>query len=312
MWLIDTQTLELKEFHAGHIPQYAILSHRWGDSEVSHQQYQNRQFDPNGDGYQKIKGFCYQVASSTDPLVHYAWVDTCCIDNKSSAELSESINSMFKWYGDAIVCYVYLSDVDYQAPDRESQFQQSLWFTRGWTLQEFLAARELLFFSKTWDMLGTRSEFVDILSSITKIPPDYILRRRPLSDASIAQRMSWASHRLTTREEDIAYSLLGIFNVNMPLIYGEGRKAFLRLQEEIIKRSNDDSILAWGYNHRDDDTPDRTGALAKSPYYFAGCHNIIRCEDWEGRSKPRPWEMTSRGLHTHAIVISSFDTKISR
>ncbi|KAI0896648.1 heterokaryon incompatibility protein-domain-containing protein [Annulohypoxylon nitens] len=251
MWLINIHSLELELFVGNRIPEYAILSHRWGDKEASFEKFQSRQYDSREGGYEKIWNFCAQVAEGKGSI-NYAWVDTCCIDKRSSAELSESINSMFKWYRDAQICYVYLSDADDQAPDIEYELRKSQWFLRGWTLQEIVAPREILFFSKTWGLLGSKSKL-------------------PLYRASIAQRMSWASCRSTTREEDIAYSLLGIFDINMPLLYGEGSKAFTRLQEEIIKQTKDDSILAWGYN-----LP-RNRALAAHPSWFAGCDSVVRC-----------------------------------
>ncbi|KAI2467396.1 heterokaryon incompatibility protein-domain-containing protein [Annulohypoxylon bovei var. microspora] len=247
MRLINTKTLKLEEFFGGQTPKYAILSHRWGDEEISLEQYQNGEYDPQQEGYRKFEGFCSQVNKSSVDSISYGWYDSFCIDKRNNTELSESLNSMFKWYQDADACYVHLSDL-----------RESLWLTRGWTLQELVAARNVLFFSKTWEPLGSKSTLVDILSTITKIPPEYLLGRLPLSHASIAQRMSWASRRATTCEEDIAYSLLGIFKVNMPLIYGEGSKAFIRLQEEITKQSNDDSILAWGL-------------FARHPSFFANC-----------------------------------------
>ncbi|KAI0836743.1 heterokaryon incompatibility protein-domain-containing protein [Hypoxylon sp. FL0890] len=281
MWLINTQTLELKEFLEGRIPQYAILSHRWSESEVSFDEFLKGKYDLRQEGYLKIRDFCHR----------YAWVDSCCIDKRSSAELSESINSMFKWYRNARMCYVYLSDVDDEPDSWEYQLRRSKWFTRGWTLQELLAPREIQFFSKTWKPLGSKFELIELLSSITKIPPEYLLGYRPLGEASIAQRMSWAANRVTTREEDMAYSLLGIFDINLPLLYGEGQKAFIRLQEEIIRQSNDDSILAWGFSYSKDTLPwtphpitgSTCGPLARHPSAFSECGSIIRCERWEGR-----------------------------
>lgn len=311
MWLINIHSLELELFVGNRIPEYAILSHRWGDKEASFEKFQSRQYDSREGGYGKIWDFCAQVAEGKGSI-NYAWVDTCCIDKRSSAELSESINSMFKWYRDAQICYVYLSDVDGQAPDIESELRKSQWFLRGWTLQEIVAPREILFFSKTWTLLGSKSKLVDIISSITKIERDYLLDEKPLYQASIAQRMSWASCRSTTREEDIAYSLLGIFDISMPLLYGEGTKAFIRLQEEILKQTKDDSILAWGYNlprncafHQGLDHQFHIlGALAQHPSWFAGCGSVVQCGIWEVLDHwSRSLEITNKGLHIRATVL---------
>jgi hypothetical protein len=180
-------------------------------------------------GYSKIRGCCKAAAADG---FEYVWIDTCCIDKTSSSELSEAINSMYKWYQEAEVCYVYLADV---FPDiSTSSFAKSRWFTRGWTLQELIAPSSVIFFDAHWRDIGTKASLVKPIAEITGIHIDALSNGR-VSRFSVAQRMSWASRRETTREEDIAYCLLGIFSINMPLLYGEGQKAFLRLQEEIMK-----------------------------------------------------------------------------
>ncbi|KAF1920763.1 hypothetical protein BDU57DRAFT_424245, partial [Ampelomyces quisqualis] len=152
-------------------------------------------------------------------------VERFCIDKSSSAELSETINSMFVWYKDSSICYAYLADVEH----REA-FGSSKWFTRAWTLQELLAPSHLqtddhtgmFFFSRDWKSLGSKGSLSTTISKITGIPKEY-LERLSLTTASISMRMSWAADRHATRAEDIAYALLGIFDVNMPLLYGEGK-----------------------------------------------------------------------------------------
>jgi len=150
---------------------------------------------------------------------------------------------MFQWYQNAAICYAYLCDV---TSDIESGLARSRWVTRGWTLQELIAPREVVFFSATWQALGTRSQFSAHIAAVTGIDEAF-LTGKSLKHASIAKRMSWASKRSTLREEDEAYCLLGIFNVNMPLIYGEGTSAFRRLQETIALAYPDDhTLFAWG------------------------------------------------------------------
>jgi hypothetical protein len=158
---------------------------------------------------------------------------------------------MFRWYERSNVCYVYLADVSDTAVDEPAtclEFTKSRWFTRGWTLQELLGPEKMVFFSNMWRSLGTKKELVSLLSSITRIGQDYLLQWTYLADGDpcIAQIMSWAAERKTTRVEDKAYCLLGLFDINMPLLYGEGRKSFFRLQEELLKCSSDQSLLAWG------------------------------------------------------------------
>ena len=149
------------------------------------------------------------------------------------------------------VCYAYLSDVsiedDVRARDFESEFSLSRWHSRGWTLQELLAPEVVVFLSQNWDVLGTKAELAPVISQVSRIPVSVLTFERDIADVSIAQRMSWAGHRRTTREEDQAYCLLGIFGISMPTLYGEGRKAFYRLQEELMKKSTDTSLFAWGF-----------------------------------------------------------------
>jgi hypothetical protein len=178
------------------------------------------------------------------------WIDSCCIDKTSSAELSEAINSMFRWYQNAQVCYAYLSDVpaieDLDHYRKDSEFRRSKWFTRGWTLQELLAPEIVVFYNHDWVEIGTKALMSGVIRSITNIDRGFLMGESEIKPACVAQKMSWASRRKTTRLEDTAYCLMGLFDVNMPLLYGEGEKAFYRLQLEIIKNSSDESIFAWG------------------------------------------------------------------
>ncbi|KAF2673052.1 HET-domain-containing protein, partial [Microthyrium microscopicum] len=248
MKLINTTTLQITEFFDRNVPPYAILSHTWiTDQEVTYQELL-ASTATHKTGYRKIQQCCAQAL--TDNL-HWAWVDTCCIDKSSSAELTESINSMFRYYAEAQICYAYLADVQ-ESGDMvvlEDALEQSRWFTRGWTLQELLAPQKLLFYSRDWKALGGREKWRHHIAHITKIHEE-ALRGGAVAcrEFSIAQKMSWASGRQSTRDEDNAYSLLGLFDVQMPLLYGEGTKAFIRLQEEIMKSSDDQSIFAWEYD----------------------------------------------------------------
>ena len=177
----------------------------------------------------------------------YLWIDSCCIDKTSSSELSESINSMFQWYAGAAVCYTFLADVPSgEDPEADgSRFRLSRWFTRGWTLQELVAPSELLFLSSDWEVIGSKRELAMLIETISGVDREALLREKPLNKFSVAQRFSWAAQRQTTRIEDRAYSLLGIFAINMPTLYGEGEGALRRLQEEIMRRIPDQSLFAW-------------------------------------------------------------------
>ena len=171
------------------------------------------------------------------------------------------------------MCYVYLVDMPFNAVDRQtrtisSEFEKSEWFTRGWTLQELIAPSMVIFFDREWQEIGTKSSLQPIISKITGIP-ETILQGADLECASIAQRMSWASKRNTTRVEDVAYCLMGIFGVNMAMLYGEGERAFTRLQEEIMKVSDDHSLFAWESSDHYDNI------LATSPAAFSKSSKII-------------------------------------
>lgn len=273
MRLLNTTTGRFHTFHDPRTVKYAILSHVWAREgerhypEMTFQDVQNihnahpasrngsHLVSDNSDqssvvhlfSSEKIKAFC-KVAAEHD--YEYAWTDACCIDQTSSSELSEAINSMYDWYRYADVCYVYLVDVsttttvELEAPG--SLFQISRWHKRGWTLQELLAPRTVVFLSNTWDILGTKHTLAHLIQAVTGIDRAVLTGERALEEFSVACRMSWASKRETTREEDEAYSLMGIFGVHMPSTYGEGRYAFIRLQEEIVKRISDQTIFAWG------------------------------------------------------------------
>jgi hypothetical protein len=226
----------LAEFVGRSIPQYAILSHTWGpDNEEVTFKDLRKGVGKSKVGYQKLV-FCSKQAASDG--LDFFWVDTCCIDKSSSAELQEAINSMYKWYYKATKCYVYLSDVATASLSQMDQsFEKSRWFTRGWTLQELLAPTSVAFFSREGDRLGDRDSLMPQITKVTGIPHKALqLHGSPLSQFSVEARMSWLGERETKREEDAAYCLLGLFDVHMPLLYGEGReKAFNRLREEINK-----------------------------------------------------------------------------
>ena len=179
----------------------------------------------------------------------YIWIDSCCIDKSSSSELSEAINSMYKWYGLAAVCYTYLADVPPREDhrDKESAFRRCKWFTRGWTLQELIAPAQMEFLSQDWTPIGSKLDLIDLVESITKINYKALLHLESLDKFSVAHRLSWAVDRKTTREEDRPYSLLGILDINMPTLYGEGNRAIGRLQEQIMQRIPDQSLFAWGH-----------------------------------------------------------------
>ncbi|KAK8859110.1 HET-domain-containing protein [Apiospora arundinis] len=236
MRLLHTKDLTLREFIASP-PAYAIVSHTWEEDEVLFSDIANLYQARTKAGFAKVQQACRRALCDE---LEWIWIDTCCIDKSSSAELSEALNSMFQWYKGSAVCYAYISDM---LPDEDLShgLKKSRWVTRGWTLQELIAPKELWFLDRDWHKRDGDGGICDI----AQIDSDVLQGRRPLSSVPVCHRMAWAASRVTTRIEDRAYSLLGIFEVNMPMLYGEGDRAFIRLQHEIIKATNDLTIFAW-------------------------------------------------------------------
>jgi len=370
MRLIDVHTLEITSFSDNNVPEYAILSHTWGATEVTYQEMSlitrmrslSTTFDSQAtettqeannssvgahptfmlaaiellvrgnwspgsslpdlseEGLMKREGYgkiVYSARKAKELGYSWIWCDTCCIDKTSSSELQESINSMFRWYKDSAVCLVYLNDVQPINTDEvifdtqvthsaaSNAFTKCRWASRGWTLQELVAPTSVRFYYQDWSLMGDKREFVEELSSATGIPI-FVLENGDVSEISLAERMSWASERTTTRVEDIAYCLLGIFDIQMPLLYGEGEKAFVRLQEEILKTTDDYSLFAWRaapssfpststtFSSASSSSPSSTyrGLLARSPLEFRRCGPIDR----DNTTSVSPINSTSLGI----------------
>ncbi|KAL4063526.1 hypothetical protein V8B97DRAFT_1876766 [Scleroderma yunnanense] len=281
-WPVNRR-MKVLEFRDDHDTDYAILSHRWVDPEVDYDEMvelakmetEERDDIRRRVGYRKILNSCEQAKRDG---YEWLWVDTCCIAKQSSSELSEAINSMYRWYENSGICYAYFHDVpgsSFPTASDKRRYPNSRgwpeWFSRGWTLQEMIAPRNVQFFNKDWHPIGDKRTLARTLSHIARVP-EHILRGGFSSNRPcVAQIMSWASNRTTTRVEDRAYSLLGLLDVNMPMLYGEGKKAFHRLQLEIIRISNDQSIFAWGFDRKDG----RTGSiLADDPSFFEHCSTL--------------------------------------
>ncbi|KAG8527285.1 uncharacterized protein KY384_008029 [Bacidia gigantensis] len=303
MRLLHTTKLELFDFLDNEIPPYAILSHTWGEDEVSYADFLT------GKRNAKILRGCELIASES---WEYVWIDTCCIDKSSrGAELSEAINSMYRWYQKSETCYVHLSDIHVKprTSTKPKRFVETRWFTRGWTLQELLAPKRVVFFDSCWVEIGSKTSLSDAIFEATRIEPEYLTSPDTmLQDASAAMKMSWASKRETSRVEDIAYCLLGLFNVNMPLLYGEGERAFQRLQHEIIGRSSDESIFAW---------TDRRPVIqwemfAAHPSAFEKSGDIIRsANDVISRKGTLPYALTNKGLQIHLPVVGRKESHLT-
>ncbi|KAI1747211.1 heterokaryon incompatibility protein-domain-containing protein [Xylaria castorea] len=309
MRLLDTTSFELRNGEQSSFRQegYAILSHRWVGLEITFDELKDHTAElrtgtrplssPQAD---KICGAC---ETARNQGIRWMWIDTFCINKNSATEESESINSMFKWYREARLCITYLADVRRDTGlsitstkifKRTYNDEPSEWSFRGWTLQELLAPQDMQFFDMNWTHMAR----------ITGIKAQYLTGAEHFSEACIAAKMSWISHRTTTEEEDMAYSMVGIFGVTMTPQYGEGRGAFMRLQEILLTTYLfDESLFAWkmpepnaGEKHgirKDRWAPGERGLLASSPEWFGGCGDIETIAEQTGA---RTFVMTPQGL----------------
>ncbi|RDX49359.1 HET-domain-containing protein [Lentinus brumalis] len=295
MWLLSTERAELHHFVSPDAIEegYAILSHVWDAQEQSFKDIRKLQKKcaltgdtPRNFASEKVRRCC---ETAEQYGYKWVWLDSCCIDKTSSAELSEAINSMFRYYSLSQVCFVYMADVNISR--LPSSFYESRWHTRGWTLQELIAPPTTYFLYSDWTLLGTKFGVAHAIEEITRIPSSLLLGYTRLTDYSVAQRLSWAANRKTTRVEDEAYCLFGLLDVNMPTLYGEGRRAFERLQEEILKQSPDTTVFAWG-----EPIPiDLLLGAATTTIATSGCSG------WAGLFAPSPAAFTRSGSITYGL-----------
>jgi hypothetical protein len=331
MHFLDTSTLQIRDHDSHAITEddfdYAILSHVW-EREVS---YQEMLQDPRPTtltekfGYAKIEGACSQALNDGYQLI---WIDTCCIGKSSSAELSEAINSMYAWYKHSSICYAYLFDVPSKKynslPLSSSQhsalwnkrFSESKWFSRWWTLQELLAPSQVVLYSREWADIGTKATLQKEISKRTRIKTSVLVNnpKGNIDLACVAEKMSWAAERNTTRPEDIAYCLMGIFGMHMPILYGEGKDAFIRLQKEIIASSNDHTIFAWDlkdgkepFDYVKSNSPGvlrPRGILASSPNAFSRSGALRQTSHYD--SFPYSFTNMTLNIQLYTIPVSPY------
>ncbi|KAI6027958.1 hypothetical protein BKA83DRAFT_4236765 [Pisolithus microcarpus] len=276
MYLLNIDTQQLEDIQERR--PYAILSHAWRVGETHHFHEIGTETVRIQPGYEKVE-MCCELARQDG--LDYVWIDTCCADANSSAAHTERTISAYTWYQQAQVCYTYLDDVDGSEDPREgrSTFRQSRWFSRAWTLQELLAPKHVFFFAKDWTMIGTKAGLASVISKVTGIHKDALEYPERVPCFSIATRMSWAKGRTTSKEEDRVYALMGLFGVNLPILYGEGEtRTFLKLQNEIIKTTDDQSIFAWCSVAGASASSEfhASGLLADNSTYFADCGDVQR------------------------------------
>ncbi|KAK7439990.1 hypothetical protein VKT23_017243 [Stygiomarasmius scandens] len=251
--LIDTHSLKLVEFRENDtIPPYAILSHTWGkkgeliiwdrrswysdDEEVVYAEFiKPRKETFSKSGYRKIQGACQQACQDG---IRYIWVDTCCIEQGNHEDVAANITSMHAYYQNAEICYAYLADIKEREDmfgDRDLWGFRTGWFGRGWTLQELLAPRTVVFFNKHWQRIGDKYNLRDDISHITTIPPIVLSGELSIQDVDVLTRMSWAVGRLTTKPQDEAYCLQGLLGVLVKPDYDESSYAsFNRLGKALF------------------------------------------------------------------------------
>ncbi|KAK1498081.1 HET domain-containing protein [Colletotrichum cuscutae] len=307
MWLVNTKTLALESFAEPSEVDYAILSYTWESGEVSFQEMSSTAVastTKSKAGFDKVAKTC-EIAQEKG--LGYAWIDTCCIEKSSSAELSEAINSMFRWYQKAKVCLVFLSDLRPEVAStgpgifKISDLSRCKWFTRGWTLQELIAPAAVEFYDAGWRLRFSKDVWSGRLPTMTNIDIDILTFEKELSAVPVAVKMSWAAHRRTTRVEDRAYSLLGLFDIHIPMIYGEGRKAFQRLQEEIAKETDDLSLFAWVAV---DENQRYRGIFAQELAEFTFCGNYMRCNRLT--SDRNEFSITNKGVRfTYVLGVNT-------
>lgn len=312
MRLLSTKNLLVVSIREDEIPPYAILSHTWDEDEVTLEDMQGFgakllstatriNLRKAKKGLQKVLDAAKLASSEGHDWI---WIDTCCIDKTSSSELSEAINSMYRWYQGSEACYVYLADTTLDGKELQDEsmnrlIRDSRWVTRGWTLQELIAPRSVSFYSKDWSLIGksTEDHIMRPLEEATGIDIGVLSGDIATQEVSVANRMRWASKRKTTRQEDMAYCLMGLFGVNMPLLYGEGgTRSFIRLQNEILQATDDQTIFAWSTPPGTKHHSQASGLLAESPSYFKDTPSMYPMSDLHQSESSTPWSMTNRGL----------------
>ncbi|KAI0185607.1 hypothetical protein EV127DRAFT_348003 [Xylaria flabelliformis] len=326
MHILDTTTYELRSGRQSTFRQdgYAVLSHRWvGQEEITYDQLKD-----------EIKGLRSNTAPARTPQldkifraaetarnlgIKWIWIDSCCINYADAIEQTKSINSMLKWYSDAKLCITYLNDVQKHEPygdalgpkclDSLERDGPSIWFSRGWTLQELLSPQDIRFYDKDWNFIGTKMTLARVLEEITGIDQCYLTREKHFETACITTKMSWMAGRTTTRVEDIAYSMLGILNINMTTQYGEGLRAFKRLQQALLSMSGDECLFSWKMPDRNTRSKfiygvgqyaaweaDEWSLLGASPDWFKDSGNMTaECPLHVGR-RLKASEMTQDGI----------------
>jgi len=280
----------MREFTDEDIPPYVIVSHRWREDEVTYQDFEHNTFSRRH-GYHKIKESC-RIALEAN--YNWVWLDTCCIDKRNFTELNEAINAMYKWYQKASLCVAYLFDYVHG----HDELANSSWFTRCWTLQELIAPRRVEFYDQNWKFFGSKNRLCEQIATITWIGVEVLrCRADPTTACTVAVRLSWAARRKASRVEDEAYSLLGLFALSMPTLYGSGEKAFQMFLEEVLRRTGDVTSLVWN-KPLESHATSLSGLLPSSPAAYAS----KRCARTTG-SLSRSLSVVADGIELDVLTI---------
>jgi hypothetical protein len=278
--LLHTETLEVQGFGDEALPKYAAVSHTWSDEDLVLADLDDRDCARQKVGYEKLLQLC--VISRTIYNLQWVWIDTICVDHSSEAEVEEAVQAEFKLFRDSEICLAHLDDVFWPTEGHSATdscqditrsdadvvrlLGKSKWMKRCWTLPELIASKRLIFYDKEWNLIGSKTSLLSALVELTQIDRDVLEDGDGVFKVPVARRMAYAAYRITRRQEDVAYALLGIFGVNIPTQYGEGpTRAFHRLQDAILKHKPDGSMFAW----IDQNDQSYRGLLANSPVEFA-------------------------------------------
>ena len=315
--LLNVKNFQFREYDEGNLPAYAILSHVWYNEEkkieLVYDSFESLPRNANGvpqcpkdqnyaKSHDKIMKTCQEtrkLGEGSGKRVDFVWIDSICIDKRNAGERDRAIRSMWRFYGDAACCIVWLQDVEWSKnnkPRVDQAFENARWFSRGWTLQELIAPKIVYFFNRSWDLLGTKWSLAAEITSRTRIERKFLKPEKARS-ATIAQRLSWAAGRNTTEPEDRVYSLFGLFNVDIEVKYGgpnpreeRYRTAFSLMQKEILRDSTDESLFAWR-----NPSLKSSGLLAPSIDCFKDSNQIVSYHGNDLRT--RSVRIDSAGLH---------------
>lgn len=263
MRFLHTKTFVLHDF-TGPPSSYAVFFHAHGSDDIGFEDFSKPQMLLCKDGFHRLWQACSRARNHGS---EWLWSDAVCIDRGSSTALTEAFNSLARIYQHCIFSIIYLEDLpcsDCVGGGLEKRLAKCAWLRNVWVLPQLIFPKHSFIYDRDWAEIGTKASLARQLSLVTSIEQSVLINPAALGEYSVAKRMSWASHLEASRPEDRSFALLGILGVHMPIVYGEGQKAFIRLQEEILRDTNDYSLFAW----RPEVPQEYRGLFAYSPAEF--------------------------------------------